>query len=211
MLTFSPAAWIKLQCFCHLGESEVGGFGLVPDPARLLVTGFEVVRQRCSLVSVAFDDDAVADYFEAMVAQGCRPEQFGRVWLHTHPGDCPLPSGVDEDTFARVFGRCDWAVMFILARGGATYARLRFGVGPRAALPLAVKVAWHLPFENLDPQAWQREHAEKVTLTSVEAAVDPSAVYAPSALHLARPVDSASVLSRPLNEEGGGPHDCFAS
>ena len=36
----------------------------------------------------------------------------------------------DEETFARVFGRTDWAVMFILARQGQSYARLRFHVGP---------------------------------------------------------------------------------
>ena len=48
------------------------------------------------------------------------------------PDDCPSPSSVDEETFARVFGGCDWAVMFILARGGATYARLRFNTGPGA-------------------------------------------------------------------------------
>src|SRR5947209_14095353 len=43
-------------------------------------------------------------------------EQFARLFMHTHPGNSPQPSATDEETFARVFGRCDWAVMFILAR-----------------------------------------------------------------------------------------------
>jgi hypothetical protein len=41
-----------------------------------------------------------------------------------------------------VFGRCDWSVMFILARSGLTYARLKFSAGPGAAVLLPVQVDW---------------------------------------------------------------------
>jgi proteasome lid subunit RPN8/RPN11 len=81
---------------------------------------------------VAFDDTAVAEFFDEQVDAGRRPEQFARIWVHTHPGECPWPSGVDERTFADAFGHCDWSVMFILARGGQTYARLQFRAGPGA-------------------------------------------------------------------------------
>jgi hypothetical protein len=27
-LIFSPRAWLKLQYFCHAGDTEVGGFGI---------------------------------------------------------------------------------------------------------------------------------------------------------------------------------------
>ena len=40
------------------------------------------------------------------------------------------PSGTDEETFARCFGSSDWALMFILARGGETYVRLALHAGP---------------------------------------------------------------------------------
>ena len=48
----------------------------------------------------------------------------GAAWIqiHTNPGDSPRPSSTDEATFGRVFGRTDWAVMCILARGGQTEA-----------------------------------------------------------------------------------------
>jgi hypothetical protein len=124
-LVFSLRAWLKLQYLCHVGETEVGGFGLTPPGYPLYVEDVALVRQACTAVSVAFDDTAVADFFDDQVDAGRRPEQFARIWVHTHPGDCPHPSGTDEETFARVFGGCDWAVMFILARGGATYCRLR--------------------------------------------------------------------------------------
>jgi hypothetical protein len=70
------------------------------------------------------------------------PAQFARIWLHTHPGSSAQPSTTDEQTFERVFGRCDWSVMFILSRSGGTYARLKFAAGPGAAVPLGVAVDW---------------------------------------------------------------------
>ena len=82
-------------------------------------------------VSVSFDDEAVADYFEDQVEAARVPQQFGRIWLHTHPGNSPEPSMTDENTFTRVFGSCDWAIMFIVAQDGRTFARLRFNAGPR--------------------------------------------------------------------------------
>ena len=65
-----------------------------------------------------------------------------RLWMHTHPMASPMPSGVDEDTFASKFGKCDWAVMFILGRTGLTYARLAFSAGPGGQTILPVNVHW---------------------------------------------------------------------
>ncbi|MFQ5491855.1 MAG: hypothetical protein ACE5GE_14145 [Phycisphaerae bacterium] len=153
---------MKLQFLCHLGETEIGGFGVMPDPTELLVTEFGTVKQQCTLVGVSFDDQAVADYFEQMVDRDLKPDQFARCWLHTHPGDSPEPSGLDEDTFDRVFGRCDWAIMFILARGGVTYCRLRFNAGPGAELLLPVRVRWDLPFGEVDQDQWRAEYEANV-------------------------------------------------
>ena len=104
------------------------------------------------------DDEAVADFFDQQVDHGRRPEQFMRVWAHTHPGTSAQPSGIDEDTFQRVFGKCNWAVMFILARGGQTYARLRFGVGPGGQMLIPVEVDYSRPFPPSDHQAWREEY-----------------------------------------------------
>jgi hypothetical protein len=70
------------------------------------------------------------------------PQRFLRIWCHTHPGASPLPSSTDEETFSRVFGACDWAVMFIIGRTGQTYARLAFSAGPAASVLLPVSVDW---------------------------------------------------------------------
>ena len=129
-LRFSPLAWLKLQMFLHAGETEVGGFGISRENDLLHVEDFVTVRQQTSAASVEFDDGAVADYFDACVDQRLKPQQFGRIWLHTHPGSSPQPSGTDEQTFERVFGRCDWSIMFIIGRTGRTYGRAHFSGRP---------------------------------------------------------------------------------
>ena len=50
------------------------------------------------MASVSFDDEAVADLFDTQVDAGRKPEQFARVWLHSHPGDSPRPSNTDEES-----------------------------------------------------------------------------------------------------------------
>ena len=65
---------------------------------------------------------------------------------------------MDEETFARSFGVCDWAIMFILARGGKTYARLRFNVGPGGIDDHPVEVNYRRPFAAADHPAWEAEY-----------------------------------------------------
>ena len=163
-LRFSPTAWAKLLFLRDLGDSEVGGFGLSAADDLLFIEDVQLERQVCTGVSVAFDDQAVADFFDRQVDQGRRPEQFARAWLHTHPGNSPQPSPTDDETFARVFGRTDWAVMFILARGGRSYARLRFHVGPGGDLDLPVRVDYSRPFAASDQAAWREEYRAAVEI-----------------------------------------------
>src|SRR4051794_34627139 len=86
VLTFSPLAWLKLQYFCHAGESEIGGFGISSADDLLYIEDFVTVKQTTSMATVEFADDAVADHFDTCVDAGLKPEQFARVWIHTHPG-----------------------------------------------------------------------------------------------------------------------------
>ena len=161
-LRFTPSAWAKLHFLCHRGDTEIGGFGITPPEDQLLIDEFFVPLQQTTAVTVAFDDESIADFFEDQVTAGRSPEQFGRIWIHTHPGNCPNPSSVDEETFTRVFGGCDWAVMFILARGGATYTRLHFNAGPGGTMELPVEVDYQQPFAGSDHKTWETEYLERV-------------------------------------------------
>jgi hypothetical protein len=162
ILRFTPTAWAKLLYLRDLGDTEIGGFAITPANDPLLVEELATVRQLVTMASVAFEDTAVADFFDQQVDLGRKPRQFMRIWLHTHPGDSACPSSTDEETFARVFGGSDWAVMFILARGGQSYARLRFNVGPGGHVQIPVEVDFHRPFAASDQQAWKEEHTANV-------------------------------------------------
>ena len=83
MLRFSPTAWAKLLHFRDHGGSEIGGFGITKPEDLLFVEEFASVKQEVSAGSVAFDDAAVADFFDAQVDAGRRPEQFARIWVHS--------------------------------------------------------------------------------------------------------------------------------
>ena len=162
-LRFSPTAWAKLLFLRDRGSTEVGGFGITPAHDLLYVEDIRLMRQRCTAVSVVFDDAAVADFFDDQIDAGRRPEQVGRIWVHTHPGDSAEPSNLDEETFDRVFGYCDWAVMFILARGGQIRCRLRFRAGPGGSFEIPVEIDFRREFAGTDPRAWKEEYAVTVS------------------------------------------------
>ncbi len=175
ILRFSPYAWAKLLAFRDNGPTEIAGFGIAHGDDPLLIEDFVTVKQSCTAVTVAMNDDAVADYFDQQFDRDLKPEQFARVWVHTHPGSSAHPSGTDEETFARVFGACDWAVMAILARGGQTYARLRFGVGPGGQMLIPVEVDFTVPFPASDHDAWRDEYDRHVSIEKSLSALHPIA------------------------------------
>lgn len=164
VLRFSPYAWAKLLAFRDYGPTEIAGFGVATGLDMLLIADFVTVPQRCTAATVAMDDEGVADYFEQQVDRRLKPQQFARLWLHTHPGISAQPSTTDEETFERVFCGCDWAVMAILARGGQTYARLRFGgpSQPRAQMLIPVEVDFSIPFPAADHIAWRAEYDQHI-------------------------------------------------
>jgi hypothetical protein len=95
-LRLTPYAWAKLLRLRDLGPTEVGGFGISAQDDLLLVEDIQLVGQTCTAMSVQFHDSSVADYFDRQVDQGLAPERFARLWIHTHPGDCPHPSSTEK-------------------------------------------------------------------------------------------------------------------
>lgn len=162
-LRLTPYAWSKLLFLRDLGDTEVGAFAISSADDLLLVENVCLVKQRCTAVTVKFDDESVADHFEDCVNEELKPERFGRIWVHTHPGNSASPSSTDEETFARCFGAADWSVMFILAAGGQTYARLHFRAGPGGDVELPVEVEFSEPFPASDYDAWEEEYLSNVS------------------------------------------------
>ncbi len=184
-LRLTPTAWSKLLYLRDAGPTEIGGFGIASADDLLRLDDVRLLPQRCDWASVELDDVGIATFFDEQVELGRRPEQFARVWVHTHPGDSAQPSATDEETFARVFGRCDWSVMLILACGGATYGRLQFSAGPGGSLPLPVEVDYLAEFAGADQAAWQAEYEACVTASNVvePAELSPKMRFDPAACY----------------------------
>jgi len=165
-LRFSPTAWAKLLYFREKTDNEVGGFAITEPDDLLFVKDFVTVKQEVTSISVKFDDAAVADFFDTQVDLGRKPEQFARIWLHTHPGRSPEPSAIDEETFARVFGNCQWAVMFVVAQNNKTHARLQFNVGPRGYTLIPVEIDYSQDFGPSNHELWDAEYQANVKATT---------------------------------------------
>jgi len=159
-LTFSADTWLKLKYLCHIGETEVGFFGVILDSDLLRVSELFLPKQECTAVVTTFDDDSVADYYDSMTDRGLQPYQYSRLWIHTHPSDSADPSFADEETFKRAFGSCDWSIMMILARGGQVSCRLHHK-SPESDSDMDVCVGW-TDCRALNPDLYDLEYHESV-------------------------------------------------
>ncbi len=144
-------------------DNEVAGFGITDADDLLFVKEFIIIKQQVTCVSFIFDDQAVADFFETQVDLGRKPEQFARIYLHSHPGDSPQPSSTDEEVFSRVFGNCDWSIMLIIAQNSNTYAKLRFNVGPGGETNIPVCVDYSHEFEAANFELWKEQYKANVS------------------------------------------------
>ena len=75
LLRFTPYAWAKLLFLRDLGDSEVGGFGISAADDLLLVEDIQLIKQQCTSVTVKFNDESVADFFDEQVDQGRKCKQ----------------------------------------------------------------------------------------------------------------------------------------
>ena len=161
-LRLTPYAWAKLLRLRDLGDTEVGGFGISAADDLLLVEDVRLVRQQCTPVTVKFDDEAVADYFDGRSIRAGRPSSSPGSGFTPIPATRPSPAAPTKRRSRAALAASDWAVMFILARGGQTYARLRFNAGPGGDLVLPVEIDFARPFAAADWAAWDAEYAQSV-------------------------------------------------
>ena len=164
-LRFSPTAWSKLLFMRDIGNTEIGGFGITLPDDPLYVSDFITVKQECTSVNVEFDDQGVSDFMLDMVEAGLQPENFFRIWIHTHPNISPTPSGTDENTFKRDFGSAYWAVMAILSKYERTYCRIQINNGPikgNIEIPIVVDFSSY-EFAGSNSKAWYEEYDKNIT------------------------------------------------
>lgn len=172
-LKFTPYAWSKLLYLRDKGSTEVSFFGVSRKGSLDLVEDLFMPFQHGAWATTEFIDDKLPKFFDDMVDLGYHPEEFGRIWCHTHPGDSATPSSKDEATFSQEFVGPNWAIMFIVGKKGATTCRLRYKCHPDLAhiLPegatreLPVEIAWGAnskPVTDEVRAAWNAEYDERL-------------------------------------------------
>ena len=112
-LRFNLYAWRKMCFIRDLGSTEVSFLAVSRKDDLGLVVDVRMPYQTGHSAYTEFDESRLADFFEDMVDEGFHPEEFGRIWCHTHPGASASPSGKDENTFKTEFATTNWAIMFI--------------------------------------------------------------------------------------------------
>jgi len=146
-----------------IGETEVAGYCITGTDDPLFVTDFITIKQTCTSCTFDLDPDALAEYSEEMLDYGLMPWQFSNILAHTHPGDSPSPSCIDEDNFKKAFSHPDWAIMFIIAKGGQTYCRIKSNTGPGLEKTLQVAIDWEHEFDGSDYDEWEQEYKANVS------------------------------------------------
>jgi proteasome lid subunit RPN8/RPN11 len=163
-LKFSPDAWAKLLYFQSLAKTELSGFALTHPNDPLYIMEFHTIKQECTTVTTEMDDDDIARYFDEQLQRGYEPKDFSRIWLHTHPGG-PTPSTTDEQTFSKVFDKCNWSIMFILGSRGQTYCRLKTNVEGLGVIEQQIETEVSFlsyEFDGIDFKELQQEFTKNV-------------------------------------------------
>lgn len=113
-LVLSDHAYFKLKHFRDSKTTEVGCMGITRPDDPLHVEDLAFIRQECTSVSTDFDEQSQTNWTIDMMESGQNPENFMRIWIHTHPCTSCSPSSTDWETFEEIFAQTKWGVMAIL-------------------------------------------------------------------------------------------------
>jgi len=163
-LRFTPYAWAKLLYLRDKGQTEISAFALSSKDDLLLVHDLLTVKQDASCAHVQMDTNAVSQYFEDLTDEGYELQECARIWIHTHPSGFADPSSEDEKTFHDAFGKCNWAIMFILSRTGETHCVMDVDTAAgRQRFHVPIEIVWDYEFPGSDIEEWDAEHEANVT------------------------------------------------
>lgn len=163
IIRFTPYAYSKLIWMRDRGNTEVAGYCVTETKDPLLITDFCLIKQKCTAVTFDLDPNDIVDYMERMMDRGLPPWACVNILAHSHPGNSPNPSGVDEDNFKKAFSHPDWAIMLIIAQDDSMYCRLRLNVGPGVEKLLKVEVDFNQDFPASNHFEWDKEYKDKVS------------------------------------------------
>ena len=164
-LSFTPYAWAKYLYFRDAGPTEISAIGQTQHNRPDLIVDLHLLKQEASPAFVSLDGEALADYLDTQTTNGLTVDECCRVFLHTHPGNSATPSGTDITTYNEFFANAPWSAFVILARGGQTWAQIRYGGrGPRTSVTANLTVDWSAPFPQTDHKNWRKAYTDNVEI-----------------------------------------------
>jgi len=161
-LKFSPYAWAKIKYMRDKSRNEVAGFAVSSKESLFYIEDFYTVKQEVGPATFELDDDGVADFYNDMIDADWEPVEFSRILIHTHPGMGVTPSTTDETNFKENFGKCNWAIMFILGDNDNCECVFQSNVEPKFRVSLPVEIDYSRPFRGTNHEAWDKEYETNV-------------------------------------------------
>ena len=116
-LRFAPSAWAKTRFLGELEDVEFGGFLITAVDDPLYIEDLRLIRQLSSASTIQFDEAVVEEFFAQMAAMGRPEESYARILFRSHASDEAESTAADEELFAKMFGRHDWSILLIHAKG----------------------------------------------------------------------------------------------
>lgn len=156
-LIFSEEALEKLAWFRDNGAVEVGALCQTREDDPLYVEKLHFVKQESTAGSTEFDEDAQHNLVVDMDEAGVSPENYLRIWVHTHPGSSATPSSTDWETFDEVFGLMPWSIMAILSKSAANSMYCLFRAEDEA---IHIPVVIDTP--EVNREEWEAEYREAI-------------------------------------------------
>lgn len=149
ILRFTSEAWEQLSARCALGDGRVRGFGITTAADPLTIKEIRFLPR--PEVTEPLDDAEVLGFYSRAVERELPMDRYARVWIDSRPARSARPTSVDEAIFARLFGAVPWSVLCLVAAGSATYANLRYNIGPGGAWKIPVVVDESQASHLVDP------------------------------------------------------------
>ena len=112
----------------------------------------------------------MSDYIEEMSSK-YSPAQCFRIFVHTHPGDCPKPSSTDWETFNSLMSSYPWFGMLIFAKNQDYYFYMKFTQGPGISADVDLEIDWGVPCQAVDFEHLESEYTKKVSIKPKVSAV----------------------------------------
>lgn len=164
---FTPYAYQKVIYLRDLGDTEVSFFCVVDENEPNVICDVQLVKQVGSVATTDMDGAGLTEYLSRMDDQGFSPGHCFRVWLHTHPGDSPEPSGTDWTQYEKLKTTYEypWFAMLIISRTGKKFGRMFFSQGPGGESEVKWDVDWGYPGEEVIFEDWDEEYKTYVEVS----------------------------------------------